>query len=102
MPFVSAVLTALAFTPSNTPASDPGSALVGRGFVPGNALDMSGLQGSICSADSASNCIDQRTLGGIGSAFAYTGHDSVFLAVPDRGPFDGRTSVDYLDRFDFL
>ena len=26
----------------------------------------------------------------------------MFLAVPDRGPFDGRTNVPYLDRFHFL
>src|SRR4029453_10093834 len=31
-----------------------------------------------------------------------TGHDDVFLAVPDRGPFDGRTDTPYLDRFHFL
>ena len=100
--FVSAALTALVCPALPVPASDPGITLIGRGFVPGNALDHSGLQGTICSADNAANCIDQRTLGGFGSAFTYTGHDDVFLAAPDRGPFDGRTSVDYLNRFDFF
>src|SRR4029077_12676261 len=43
------------------------------------------------------------TLGGLGSALTYTGHDNVFLAAPDRGPFDGRTFPDpYLDRVHFL
>ena len=47
-------------------------------------------------------CIDQATLGGFGSAITYTGFDNVFLAVPDRGPFDGRTDIPYRDRFDFF
>ena len=56
----------------------------------------------ICQIDDPENCIDQATLGGFGSALTYTGHDNVFLAVPDRGPFDGRTDVPYFDRFHFL
>ena len=32
----------------------------------------------------------------------FTDHDDVFLAVPDRGPYDGRTDVPYFDRFDFF
>src|SRR5262249_33991818 len=48
------------------------------------------------------NCIDQATLGGFGSGASYTGFDNVFVAVPDRGPFDGRTTVPYLDRVNFL
>ena len=84
-------------------AADPGVTLIGTGFIPGNALDRSGLDGRpICQRDNASTCIDQATLGGLGSALTYTGHDNVFLAVPDRGPFDGRTDVPYLDRFHFL
>ena len=57
---------------------------------------------SICQRDDATVCIDQATLGGFGSAVTYTGFGDVFLAVPDRGPFDGRTDVPYLDRFHFL
>ena len=84
-------------------AADPGVTLIGTGFIPGNALDRSGLDGRlICQRGNASNCIDQATLGGLGSALTYTGHNNVFLAVPDRGPFDGRTDVPYLDRFHFL
>jgi hypothetical protein len=41
-------------------------------------------------------------LGGFGSALTYTGHDNVYIAAPDRGPFDGLTDVPYLDRFHFL
>ena len=88
------------------PASDPGITFIGHGAVPGNALDLSGLNGkSICPApgpDEALPCIDQATFGGWGSGISYTGHDNVFLAVPDRGPFDGRTDVPYLDRFNFV
>src|SRR3954462_15680346 len=84
-------------------ASDRGVTLVGMGLVPGDALDLSGLAGQpICQRDNDAVCIDQATLGGFGSALAYTGHDSVFIAAPDRGPFDGRTTVPYLDRVHFL
>ena len=39
---------------------------------------------------------------GLRLGLTYTGFGNVFLAVPDRGPFDGRTDVPYLDRFHFL
>lgn len=84
-------------------AANPGVALIGVGVVPGTALDKSGLAGqTICQSDDNSNCIDQAILGGFGSALTYTGFDNVFVAVPDRGPFDGRTDVPYRDRFNFL
>ncbi|MEO7274228.1 MAG: esterase-like activity of phytase family protein [Vicinamibacterales bacterium] len=84
-------------------ASDRGVTLVGMGLVPGDALDLSGLAGqTICQRENDAVCIDQATFGGFGSALAYTGHDNVFIAAPDRGPFDGRTSVPYLDRVHFL
>lgn len=84
-------------------ASDRGVTLIGMGLVPGDALDRSGLAGqSICQRDDSAVCIDQATFGGFGSALAYTGHDNVFIAAPDRGPFDGRTDVPYLDRVHFL
>ena len=89
--------------PSQCPRQDPGVTLIGIGFIPGDALDRSGLARiSICQRDDATVCIDQATLGGLGSGVTYTGFDNVFLAVPDRGPFDGRTDVPYLDRFHFL
>lgn len=84
-------------------AANPGVTLIGTGLVPGTALDKSGLAGhSICQFGSPANCIDQATLGGFGSALAYTGFANVFLAVPDRGPFDGRTDVPYLDRAHYM
>ncbi len=77
--------------------------LVGVGSVAGTAVDKSWLAGRpICRFDPPHDCIDQATLGGFGSAIAYTGFDNVFLTVPDRGPFDGRTDVPYLDRFHFM
>lgn len=86
---------------------DPGVTLIGVGSVPGSALDLSGLQDSqICAIDvdknPTANCINGALLGGFGSAFTYTGHDDVFLGVPDRGPFDGRTTVPFPDRFHFF
>ena len=83
-------------------AADPGITLIGMGTVAGDALDYSGLDGDICQRDDAKNCIPRATLGGFGSALTYTGHDNVFLAVPDRGPFDGRTNVPYQNRFHFF
>ena len=80
-------------------AADPGVTLVGTGFIPGDALDRSGLAGrSICQRDDTTVCIDQAQLGGLGSGVTYSGFGNIFLAVPDRGPFDGRTDVPYLDR----
>ena len=85
-------------------AADPGITLIGVGQVAGDSQDLSGLDGVICSRDDSKNCIPRTTFGGWGSALTYTGHDNVFLAVPDRGPFDGRTTpgVPYYDRFHFL
>ena len=84
-------------------ASDPGVSLIGMGAIPGSAKDLSGLAGKqICQRDDTTVCIDQATLGGLGSGVTYTGVGDLFLAVPDRGPFDGRTNVPYLDRIHVL
>jgi hypothetical protein len=87
-------------------AADPGIALIGTAFISGSASDLSGLTGSICALDIDKNvtstCIPKATLGGFGSGLASTGHDNVYVFVPDRGPFDGRTDVPYLDRFHFV
>ena len=84
-------------------AANPGVTLIGTGFIPGNALDLSGLAGRpICQKDDETVCIDQATLGGLGSGVTYTGFNNVFIATPDRGPFDGRTNVPYKDRFHLL
>src|ERR1700752_27224 len=81
-------------------AAQPGVTLIGTGFIPGTALDRSGLAGkSICQKDDETVCIDQATFGGFGSGVTYTGFNNLFIATPDRGPFDGRTDVPYKDRF---
>ena len=80
----------------------PGITLIGKGLVSGIALDRSGLTGNICQQGAASNCVPKAIFGGFGSDLTYTGHDDVFIAAPDRGPFDGLTDVPYLDRLHFL
>src|SRR6185295_11042240 len=57
---------------------------------------------NICQAGAPANCVPKAVFGGFGSDLTYTGHDNVFIAAPDRGPYDGLTDVPYLDRFHFL
>ena len=83
-------------------ADPPGITLIGAGLIDGKALDKSGLTGQICQAGVPTNCVPKAIFGGLGSDLAYTGYDGVFIAAPDRGPFDGLTDVEYLDRFHFL
>ena len=71
----------------------PGITLIGKGLVSGSALDKSGLTGNICQAGAPANCVPKAIFGGFGSDITYTGHDDVFIAAPDRGPFDGLTDV---------
>src|SRR5918912_485967 len=83
-------------------AATPGITLIGKGFIDGTAMDKSGLAGNICQAGVPTNCVPAAIFGGFGSDLTYTGHDNVFVAAPDRGPFDGLTDVPYLDRVHFL
>jgi Esterase-like activity of phytase len=92
----------LCFSAPTSPALTPGITLVGKGVVSGSALDTSGLTGNICQGSAPANCVPKAIFGGFGSDLTYTGHDNVFIAAPDRGPFDGLTDVPYLDRFYFL
>ena len=92
----------LSLSAPNPRSITPGITLIGKGVVNGNALDTSGLTGNICQAGPPANCVPKAIFGGFGSDITYTGHDNVFLAAPDRGPFDGLTDVPYLDRFYFL
>src|ERR1700741_1967783 len=85
--------------PVPPPSLTPGITLVGKGVVSGSALDTSGLTGNICQEGAPANCVPKAIFGGFGSDLTYTGHDNVFIAAPDRGPFDGLTDVPYLDRF---
>ena len=96
------VCTACVLVAALRAAAPPGVTLVGRGAVAGNLLDASGLAGQICQQGNPANCVPQAIFGGFGSDVAYTGHDSVFVAAPDRGPFDGLTDVPFLDRVHFL
>jgi len=96
------VLAVICLNASTLVAATPGVSLVGKGSIDGAALDKSGLTGSICQASAPANCVPKAILGGFGSDISYTGHDNVFIAAPDRGPFDGLTDVPYLDRFYFL
>src|SRR5215468_1230061 len=95
-------LLILVLLPSAVWAQPAGVTLIGKGFVDGAALDLSGLTGNICQAGVPTNCVPKAIFGGFGSDLTYTGHDNVFIAAPDRGPFDGLTDVPYLDRFHFL
>ncbi len=99
---ISLTSATLCFSAANPPALTPGISLVGKGVVSGNALDTSGLAGNICQQGAPANCVPKAIFGGFGSDLTYTGHDNVFIAAPDRGPFDGLTDVPYLDRFYFL
>jgi len=99
---ISLTTATLCFSAPTPPVVTPGIALVGKGVVSGSALDTSGLAGSICQAGAPANCVPKAIFGGFGSDLTYTGHDNVFIAAPDRGPFDGLTDVPYLDRFYFL
>lgn len=102
--FALLALTALTlsfYTPKSQ-AVTPGITLIGKGVVSGTALDSSGLTGNICQAGAPANCVPKAIFGGFGSDMTYTGHDDVFIAAPDRGPFDGLTDTPYLDRFYFL
>jgi hypothetical protein len=83
-------------------AADPGITLIGKGTVAGDRLDLSGLGGEICQAGAPDNCVPQAIFGGYGSDISYSGFDNVFVAAPDRGPFDGLTDVPYVDRLNFL
>ncbi|HKU74490.1 MAG TPA: esterase-like activity of phytase family protein [Pyrinomonadaceae bacterium] len=99
---ISLTTATLCFSAPNPLALTPGITLIGKGVVSGSALDTSGLTGNICQESAPANCVPKAIFGGFGSDLTYTGHDNVFIAAPDRGPFDGLTDVPYLDRFYFL
>src|SRR5215510_10890965 len=98
---VLAVVILFSFTQGVTPPP-AGIMLIGKGLVPGTSLDKSRLTGNICQTGNPANCVPAALFGGFGSALTYTGHNNVYIAAPDRGPFDGLTDVPYLDRIHFL
>jgi len=100
-----AVLTLVILTSnpsSHWAAATPGITLIGNGRVSGAALDTSGTRGDICQVGKPANCVPKAILGGFGSALTYTGFYDVFIAAPDRGPFDGLTNVSHRDRVYFF
>lgn len=96
------ISSTLSFSPTTPRPAVAGITMIGQGFVSGAATDKSGLSGVICQAGAPANCVSKAIFGGFGSDVTYTGHDNVFVAAPDRGPFDGLTDVPYLDRVHFL
>src|SRR5262245_61888424 len=96
------LITSLLMTSAAYAAPPAGITLIGKGLVSGSSLDKSALTGKICQASNLSNCVPAAIFGGFGSDLTYTGHDDVYIAAPDRGPFDGLTDVPYLDRLNFL
>ena len=100
--FYAGVIVLLCLVSSIHGVVTPGITLIGKGVVSGTALDKSGLIGNICQAADPTNCVPKAIFGGFGSDLTYSGHDNVFIAAPDRGPFDGLTDVPYLDRVHFL
>ena len=100
--FLALSISALSLSLLSPSPVTPGITLVGKGLVDGATLDKSGLTGNICQQGAPANCVSKAIFGGFGSDMTYTGHDNVFVAAPDRGPFDGLTDVPYLDRFHFL
>ena len=99
---ITLITSTLSFSAPNSRLLPAGITLIGKGVVSGSALDKSGLTGNICQASAPANCVPKAIFGGFGSDISYTGHDNVFIAAPDRGPFDGLTDVPYPDRFYFL
>ena len=96
------ISSTLSFSITSPRAAVAGITMIGQGAVSGAAIDKSDLTGVICQAGAPANCVSKAIFGGFGSDVTYTGHDNVFLAAPDRGPFDGLTDVPYLDRIHFL
>ena len=95
-------LAILALTVSGVRGATPGITLIGKGSIAATERDKLGLKGDICQAGVPTNCVSKTIFGGFGSALAFTGYKDTFIAVPDRGPFDGLTDVPYVDRFHFL
>lgn len=79
------------------PAAYAQITLVGTGSVPGLSSDLSGLSGTYTNPANPSQTSAANQLGAFGSGLAYTGFGNRYIAVNDRGPFDG--AVNYLDRF---
>ena len=78
------------------PAQAASITFIGTGSVPGDALDYSGLTGTITGS---AGTIPHNLLGAFGSGIAYTGSNNVYVMVNDRGYSDGITTPSYSNRF---
>lgn len=67
---------------------------LGKAEVPGYLSDTSGLTGDLTNPITLATA-PHNQLGGFGSAISHI-RDNLFIATPDRGPFDG--TVPFLDR----
>lgn len=66
-----------------------GSRLLAEGVIAATATDQSGLKGLL-----EDEVTPRNQIGGLGGAIAYSGHQQIFYAVPDRGPGAGETSYE--------
>ena len=89
------LFTSLTLAMCALPLSADSITLIGKGSVPGDASDLSGLTGNICSTADPTQCAPHERLGGFGSGLAFTGWANTYIAVSDRGYCDGMTDVDY-------
>lgn len=87
-----AAFALLPTTPTPTLASPPSSSssaapitLIGRAAIPGKATDLSGL------TDTLPDGTPHNRLGGFGSGIDFLGHNNLYVAINDRGPWDGAT-----------
>ena len=65
--------------------------LLAEGEISATALDQSHLSGLLEDGETP-----KAQVGGFGGAIAYSGHEHLYYAVPDRGPGAGETS--YIER----
>ncbi|HEY7676273.1 MAG TPA: esterase-like activity of phytase family protein, partial [Candidatus Methylomirabilis sp.] len=89
---IGALLLALAPAPLARAANIE---LLGVGIIPGNTSD-----GLVLDPLVLEDGTPHDRAGGLGSAIAYTGIGTLYIATPDRGPADGTTS--YQDRYYLL
>ncbi len=70
---------------SPLPPANADVMLLGRSAIPGKASDRSGL------TDTLPDGTPHARLGGFGSGIDFLGKDNLYVAINDRGPWDGAT-----------
>lgn len=76
-------------------AAQAGIVYLGQAAIPGNSSDTSGLGDTLVNPANPAQTAPHNQLGGFGSAISHIG-GNMFIATPDRGPFDG--TVNFFDR----